>query len=228
MIFILVIFVRTIILYVLVICAIRLMGKRQVGQLQPAELVIAIMISDLASIPMESSNTPLISGVIPIITLIASELLISWFCLKSHKFRRLLSGEASILIYKGKIMEDELRKQRFNIEDLLEELRQNNLPDISEVEYAILETSGQVSVIPKSYAQTVTLADIGAKSKQKILPCTVISDGILCGNELKRSGKTKSWVEAQLKSNKVDKISDVFIGVITSDGSFFMQKKKGE
>lgn len=203
------------------------MGKRQVGQLQPAELVIAIMISDLASIPMESTNTPLLSGIIPIATLLGAELLLSWFCLKSHKFRRLLSGEASILIYKGKILEDELKKQRFNLEDLLEELRQNNLPDISQVEYAILETSGQVSVIPKSNAQAVTLSDLNIKTAQKKLPCTVISDGVLDSEELKRSGKTKSWLETQLKKSNANKISEVFIGVITCDGEFFMQKKKG-
>lgn len=223
----LVMFVRTVILYVLVICAIRFMGKRQVGQLQPAELVIAIMISDLASIPMSSNASPLISGIVPIATLIACELLISWICLKSHKFRSLLSGKISILIYKGKIIEEELASQRFNLEDLLEELRQNNIPDISQVEYAILETSGHVSVIPKQNASAVTLGDLNIEPEKKQLPCTVISDGVLDTDELRRSGKTKTWVENQLKKNNAHKISDVFIGVVTCDGEFFMQKKKG-
>lgn len=221
----LVTFVRTIILYLLVICAIRFMGKRQVGQLQPAELVIAIMISDLASTPMSSNNIPLISGIVPIITLIASELLISWLCLKNHTFRKLLSGKISILIYKGKIMEHELAAQRFNLEDLLEELRQNNICDISQVEYAILETSGHVSVIPKPSASPVTLSDLNIKPSKKILPCTIISDGVLNKNELRRSGKTQSWLEEKIKQGGVNKISDVFIGVITCDGEFFMQRK---
>ncbi len=228
MILILVIFLRTLVLYILVILAIRFMGKRQVGQLQPAELVIAIMISDLASIPIESSNTPILYGVIPIFTLIGAELLLSWFCLKNNKFRRLLSGESSILIYKGKILEDELKKQRFNLEDLLEELRQNNIPDISQVDYAILETSGQVSVIPKASAQPLTPADLNIIPNEKNYPCTIISDGILNADKLKRSGKTKSWLNSQLKKNNINKIEDVFIATITCEGNLFIQKKKGK
>ncbi len=204
------------------------MGKRQVGQLQPAELVIAIMISDLASIPMGSVNTPLISGIVPILTLLASELLISWICLKNRRFRRLLTGSASILIYKGEIIEEEMRRQRFNLDDLIEELRQNNVSDISKVEYAILETSGQVSVIPKAEEQAVTISDLNLKGRKNLLPCVVIVDGEISSGELRRSGKTEGWVLKEIKSRGAKKISDVFIGVITSDGEFFMQKKKGD
>lgn len=218
-------FIRIVFLYALVILAIRLMGKRQVGQLQPAELVIAIMISDLASIPMENNNIPLISGIVPILTLIGAELLLSWICLKSYRFRKLLSGSTSILIYNGKIIEEELLKQRFTLEDLLEELRQNNCPDISQVEYAILETSGQVSVIPKASFQPLTFSDIGISVAQKKLPCPIISDGVLDEMSLKRSGKTKSWLESELKKNNIKRASDVFIGIITADGEFFVQKK---
>ena len=202
------------------------MGKRQVGQLQPAELVIAIMISDLASIPIESNNIPIIYGIIPIFTLIGAELLLSWFCLKSNKFRRLLSGKTSLLIYKGKILEDELRKQRFNLEDLLEELRQNNIPDISQVNYAILETSGQVSVIPKASAQPLTPSDLNIMPREKKYPCTIISDGVLNLDELKRSGKTKNWLHSQLEKYNINKIEEVFIATITSEGNLFVQKKK--
>ncbi len=218
-------FIRTIILYVLVICAIRFMGKRQVGQLQPAELVIAIMISDLASIPMEKSSVPLLTGIIPILTLIGAELLLSWVCLKSHKFRKLLSGSTSILIYDGKINEKELAKQRFNLEDLLEELRQNNCPDISQVEYAILETSGQVSVIPKASHQPLTMSDFNITLPKQKMPTVIISDGVLDKSALKRSGKSKSWLEAEIKKHGVKNINEIFIGVITSDDNFFMQKK---
>ena len=204
------------------------MGKRQVGQLQPAELVIAIMISDLASIPIESGNIPLVYGIIPIFTLIGSELLLSWFCLKNNKFRRLLSGESSILIYKGKILEDELKKQRFNLEDLLEELRQNNIPDISQVDYAILETSGQVSVIPKASSQPLTPSDLNIIPSEKKYPCTIISDGVLNSDELKRSGKTKNWLHSQLKKQNIFKTEDVFIATVTCEGKLFVQKKKNK
>ena len=143
-------FIRTIILYLLVITAIRVMGKRQIGELHPSELVVTIMISELAAIPMQATSVPLIYGILPILTLIIAEVLFSYITLKSEKARSIISGKPSILIKNGIINENELRKLRFNLNDLLEELRINNYPNIKDVEFAILETSGQLSVIPKS------------------------------------------------------------------------------
>ena len=138
----LVLVVRTLILYGVVILAMRVMGKRQLGELQPSELVVAIMISDLASVPMQAIDIPLLSGIIPVMTLLVAEVIMSYMSLKSKKMRKFLSGEPSIVIYDGRINEKELTRLRFNINDLLEELRLNNCHDVSDVEVAVIETSG--------------------------------------------------------------------------------------
>lgn len=149
--------VRTILLYALVILSLRIMGKRQIGEMQPSELVVAIMISDLAAVPMQAIDIPLVTGIIPVLTLIVAEVAMSFASLKSEKVRKFLSGEASIVIYDGHINEGELEKLRFNMNDLLEQLRINNYPDISQVECAVMETNGKLSIIPKSTAKPVTL-----------------------------------------------------------------------
>ena len=144
----LIVFVRTLILYILIIVVLRLMGKRQVGQLQPSELVVALIIADLAAVPMSEVGIPLINGIIPIITLFIMEELLSYISMKSERARGLISGKPSILIERGTIIEDELRRIRYNINDLLEQLRLKNFSNVEDVSYAILETSGQLSVIP--------------------------------------------------------------------------------
>ena len=140
-------FVRSIILYVIVLVVMRLMGKREIGQLQPFELAIAIMIADLASVPMSEVGIPIINGIIPILSLLVMHLIISFINLKSIKMRQLICGKPSILIYRGKINEKVLIKERFTINELQERLRANNINNLADVEYAILETSGQVSII---------------------------------------------------------------------------------
>lgn len=219
--------VRTLILYFTVVLAMRLMGKRQVGELQPAELVIAIMISDLASIPMQSTGVPLLSGLVPIATLLTAELIMSYISLKSRAFRKFISGSPSIIIHHGNLNEEEMEKQRFNIDDLLEELRINDYPDITEIEYAILETGGEISIIPKTSAKAVTLGDLHIEQKQDILPVILIADGELNEKELKRAKRDKKWLMAELKKFKIEKEQDAFIALLNSKGEFFAQKKKG-
>ncbi len=223
----LVILIRTFLLYLLVVVAMRMMGKRQVGELQPSELVIAIMISDVASIPMQNTGVPLLSGVVPILTLLIAELIVSFISLKNRKIRRLLSGKPSLLIYKGKINEREMARQRFNLEDLLEELRISNYADVSQIDYAILETNGQISVIPKTEARPVTIGDLNLQVSGTELPYTIISDGQLDREELKRSGRDEVWLDRQLHANKVGQIKDVFLGTIDSNGNLFIQVKEG-
>ena len=157
--------IRTIALYLTVVASIRIMGKRQIGELQPSELVVAIMISDLASVPMQDIKIPLVSGILPVLTLIFAEVIMSYMSLRSRKMRTIISGEPSIVIYDGHINERELKKLRFNINDLLEELRLNNYHDISDVAVAVIETSGKLSVIPKEKARGVTGEDMAGKSK---------------------------------------------------------------
>lgn len=223
----LIIVIRTLILYGTVIASLRIMGKRQLGELQPSELVVAIMISDLASVPMQDIDSPLIWGILPVLTLIVAEVLLSYVSLKSNRAREFLTGKPSIIIYDGEIIEEELRRLRFNLQDLMSELRLNNCHDISEVGAAIIETSGKLSVIKKSEANGVTIDDLSrAKPKKDGLPCIIITDGRLDINELKRAGKSEPWLKAELSGYGINKISDTFLMSINAEGKVYVQKKK--
>lgn len=222
----LVILMRTALLYLLVVAAMRMMGKRQVGELQPSELVTAIMISDVASIPMQNTGVPLISGVVPILTLLAAELTVSYLSLKSRGVRRLFSGKPSVLVARGRINEKEMKKQRFSVEDLMEELRVSGYSDISQVEFAMLETNGQISVVPKPSARPLTAEDVGLENKNEQVPRTVIVDGEMDEEEIKNSGKSKTWLKKQLSANGIKDIKRVFIATVDSNGSLFVQTKE--
>ncbi|OQB14561.1 MAG: hypothetical protein BWY15_01072 [Firmicutes bacterium ADurb.Bin193] len=164
-------FLRTIGLYLFIVAVVRIMGKRQVGELEPAELVVTIMISELASIPMQEPGVPLISGAVPILTLVILEVFFSYIEMKSKKLRRIMSGKPSILVHEGKILFNEMKKIRFNRDDLMEELRLAGCANIGDVQYAILETNGQMSVILKKDKSPATIKDInkikGGKGKKK-------------------------------------------------------------
>ena len=222
----LIILVRTIILYFVVILATRLMGKRQIGELQPSEFVIAIMISDVASIPMQNTGVPIISGIVPILTLLVGELIVSFVSLKSRSVRRMLSGKPSVLICHGKIDEDEMRKQRFTIEDLMEELRISGYADISQLEYAVLETNGQISVIPKTSARPITVSDLKIEVQEELIPRTIILDGQIDSDELQKSGKNIDWLNKQLQKNGIKNVSNVFIATTDTSGNLFVQIKE--
>lgn len=153
-------FIRTVILYILVVIGLRTMGKRQIGEMQPSELVVAIMISDLATIPMQETGIPLFSGVIPIFTLIIMEILLSQFSLKNKKFRRIMTGKPNVIIHNGKILREEMKKIRFNMDDLNEQLRIQGYTGIKDINFAILETNGQLSIIPKPKNKQATVEDV--------------------------------------------------------------------
>ena len=222
-----VILIRTLILYAVVIVSLRIMGKRQIGELQPSELVVAIMISDLATVPMESVNSPLINGIVPVLTLILAEVIISYAGLKSRTLRKLLVGSPSVIIYDGRIVESELERMRFNLDDLLEELRLNACCDISDVEVAVLETSGKLSVIPRTGARAVTVEDVKLNGARRSgLPCTVITDGRINDYELRRSGRDMAFVMNEIQNKGAKKPKDVFIMSVNPDGDVFIQLKE--
>lgn len=218
---------RTVILYFIVVFTMRIMGKRQIGQLQPFELVIAIMISELASLPMQDTRIPLTHGVIPIITLLVLQVIISIAQLKSEKARYIFCGKPSILIKDGKIDITQLRNNRFNMNDLLEEIRLQGYYNIEDIEYAILETSGQLSVIPKTELEPATKQDLNIKTSQDQLPVTLIMDGKINEQNLKIINKNKSWLDSQLKKNNIPSAEKVLIALIDSKGKFFYQTKEG-
>ncbi len=217
--------IRTVILYILVVLALRLMGKRQIGQLQPSELVVAMMLSELATIPVENVEIPLLAGVIPIVTLIIAETTFSFITLKSRKMRKILSGAPTILIAKGVILEKEMERLRFNVDDLMEELRSNGYVNLSDIEYAIIESNGNLSILPKSNKRPVTPEDLNMSPAYEGLPYLLISDGVINRKELEDCGVTVEWLLEHLKEYDIFDTSDVFVATVDSAGKFFVQKK---
>lgn len=217
--------IRTAILYALVVLTIRLMGKRQIGELEPFELVIAIMISDLASLPMQDTRIPLFYGIIPIITLLILQTIITLIELKWQKAGEILTGKPSILISHGKIDIKELRSQRLTYTDLIEELRLSGYYNIADVQYAILETSGQLSIIPKIMVSPVVKEDLNITSPQEELPVTLILDGKINRKSLHSINKSEEWLFSQLKAHNIKSPKEVFIATKDSKGQFFYQLK---
>ncbi len=219
--------IRTLILYATVIFSLRVMGKRQIGELQPSELVVAIMISDVATVPIESLDIPLLSGVIPVLTLLMAEVITSFISIKSDVMRKFFVGAPSVVVYNGVICEKELLRQRFNLSDLLEELRLLGCFDISDVYVAVLETSGKLSVIPRDGARSATVDDLKLKKvRHEGLPYTVILDGKLNSAELKRANKTEKEILSKIKKHGAENIDDVFIASINTEGEMFLQLKE--
>jgi len=221
----LIIFVRTIILYILIVIVLRLMGKRQIGQLQPSELVVALIIADLAAVPMAEVGIPLINGIVPIITLFILEELLSFLSMKSETARGIISGKPSIVIERGIIMEDELGKLRYNLNDLLEQLRLNNYPNVKDIDFAIVETSGQLSVIPKPECAPVTKKDMKVGTTLQHMPVTVIIDGRTITDNLHRIGLSNDWLSKELKKQKIDSSKKVFFAYLDSDRKLVFQLK---
>lgn len=221
------IFFRAILLYILVLLVMRLMGKREIGQLQPFELAISIMIADLATIPMADTGIPITNGIIPIFGLLLMHLLISYINLKSLKIRELICGRPSFLIYRGKIDENVMKKERFTINELEEKLRDKDIFNIGDVEYAILETSGQVNVILKPEKQMVKIEDMNIEIEYDGIPYNLVIDGKIMHENLRKLGKDEKWLQRKLNENKVN-AEDVLICTIDAKGKIFCQKKEGK
>ena len=218
-------FIRAMILYIVVLIVMRLMGKREIGQLQPFELAIAIMIADLAAVPMSELGIPLTNGIIPILALLVIYMIISVLNMKSIKFRKVISGQPSLLIYRGRIDEKVLRKERITINELQERLRVDNIFNLSEVEYAILETNGEVTVIQKPEKRNVIVEDLNINPEYEGIPYDLVVDGKIMNENLKAIGRDIIWLEKQLK--KFDaKPSNTLIATIDGKGDFFCQKKE--
>ena len=221
-----VILIRSVILYVLVIFAVRLMGKRQLGELQPSELVITILVSNIATLPIEDVNIPVIVGVTPILSLVCFEVLVSRLSLSFPRLRKLISGSPKIIIRDGIIDRAVMRELRFSADDLLMALRSNDIFDISEVQYAIVETTGSVSVMKKQSLDTPTRRDMRIKAEEQDPPVLIISDGRFVDNALESLKLGRSTVEMLLAANGL-RIGDVFIMTADSSGSCFAADKKG-
>ena len=191
-------YMRTIILYTALILAMRLLGKRQIGQMEPSEFVVAMLVADLASIPMQNNAIPLVNGLVPILTVMGLELILSHLSLKSIRLRKLLCGKPVILIDNGKIIQENLRRTQVTLDELSGHLREKDVLDIQTVQYAILETNGNLSVFPYPSEQPATARDAGVKAAKQYLPITLISDGRLLADNLKKAKKDGAWLRKVL------------------------------
>jgi len=215
--------IRTAILYLLVVLTMRLMGKRQIGELQPYEFVITIMISDLASLPMQDSRLPLLQGIIPIITLLFLKTILTQIGLKFQLTRKFVDGEPCILIYKGRINYSTLKKQQLNIDELLEELRLANYFNIDEIQYAILENDGQMSILPVDYNSSKSNCEKSTQNAEVALPKVLISDGKINKNSLTSIDKDEKWILNLLKNHNILSIKHVLIALYDTEGKFKFQ-----
>lgn len=218
-----IVLIRTIFLYALVIFVIRLMGKRQIGELQPYEFVITIMISDLAALPMQDTRLPLILGVIPILTLLFIKTVLSLIQLKSQKARKILEGEPCILINRGKINFETLKRQQINLDELMEEIRLAGYFDLSEIEFGILENNGQMSFLTSTKSSDGSSDSQNTSSSKPRLPIIYVLDGRINRNALTSGNKTDEWVQNELKKHKVNSIKDVLIAMTDTKGKFIYQ-----
>ncbi len=220
-------FIRTIILYILVLVVMRFMGKREIGQLQPFELAISIMIADLATIPMAETGIPISNGIVPILGLLVMHLAISVTNLKSIKMREIICGKPAILIYRGRIQESIMKKERFTINELEERLRGYNVTNIGDIEYAILETSGQISIIQKPNKRNAIPEDFGIVPEYEGIAYDLVIDGKVMQENLKKLDKDYNWLLKQLEAYKV-KPEEVLIATIDGKGNFFCQEKESK
>ena len=220
-------FIRTIILYILVLVVMRFMGKREIGQLQPFELAISIMIADLATIPMAETGIPIANGIVPILGLLVMHLAISVTNLKSIKMREIICGKPAILIYRGRIQESIMKKERFTINELEERLRGYNVTNIGDIEYAILETSGQISIIQKPNKRNAIPEDFGIMPEYEGIAYDLVIDGKVMQENLKKLDKDYNWLLKQLEAYKV-KPEEVLIATIDGKGNFFCQEKESK
>ena len=205
-----IIFIRTLIIYFALLLIMRLLGKRQLGEMELSEFVVAALIADLASHPLQDIGIPMINGLVPIVTLFCCEILISGITLKNIRLRSFFFGKPSMLVENGKINQSEMKKNRFTTDELMEELRNQGYLDIATVEYAALETDGRLSVIPYPSERPVTPSLLNLESEEESYPVVVISDGRILENNLRRIGRDRNWLEKQLKEIRQKELQEVF------------------
>ncbi len=191
-------YIRTILLYLVLVFCVRLMGKRQIGQMEPSEFVVTMLVANLAAIPMQNEGLPLYGGLVPMLTVLGTELALSGATLRSVRLRRLLGGKPGILIENGRILQNNLRSTRVTLDELTGHLREKDVLDIRAVQYAILETNGNLSVFPFPAEMPASAREAGIHPKDRFLPVTVISDGQLLHENLRYAGKDLNWVHKVL------------------------------
>ena len=218
--------IRVLIIYILVLFVFRLMGKRQLGQMQPFEFVLTLIIADLATIPMAEISVPLLNGIVPLLTLVVLHFFITTLTRKNNLFSRIISGKPVIIINPNGIDFDALKKLNITIDDLFEAIRGSGFFNIDEVQYAIMETNGKVSVMPKAKNLPVTIEDLDLKKDDASLPLTIISEGKFMEDNLKLSKKTSDFFIKLLKKQSIASIKNILLLTINKDGEIYLQEKE--
>ena len=208
---------RTGIIYFFVVLVLRMMGKRQIGELEPSELVVTIMISEVAALPITDVGKPLLVSLLAILVLVILEIFLSYFAYRSTKIRSIFYGRPSMFFENGKLHQKEMRRQRFNVADLMEEIRNNGAVSLNEVEYVLMETNGKVSVILKSENSPVTLGDLNIRTEPVRMSYVLIDNGNLISGNLKRLGLNDIWLKKILRENKLNRVKDVFYLSVEKD-----------
>lgn len=219
-------FIRSIVLYIVLIAAVRLMGKRQIGEMAPSEFVVTMLLADLAAVPMQDIGIPLLSGLFPIATVLALELILAAACLRSVRARQLLCGRPVILMENGAIVQDNLRRTRLTLDELTELLRGAGCVDLSEVQYAILETNGLLSVLPYPKHSPPGAKDLCVQVDPLRLPVTVISDGRVLRENLRAAGRDRAWLDETLRKLGCG-AHEVYLLTVDSAGKLYFAKKEG-
>ena len=217
-------YIRTVFLYLVLTLSIRLMGKRQIGQMEASEFVVTMLVANLAAIPMQDSGIPLLSGLVPILTVLGLELVLSWWILKSVMFRKLFCGKPVILINEGKILMENLRATRVTLDELMGHLRTKDVLDLRQVQYAILETDGNLSVFPYPASQPASAQDAGIPVQKQYLPLSIIEDGVLLKENFLHSGKDEAWLQKTLRKHGA-KISDTMLLTVDPEGCYWLGKE---
>ena len=224
-----IVFLRTVIIYLSLLVAMRLMGKRQIGELELSDLVIAVLISNIAAHPLQDIGIPIMNGLLPIATLLCLDLLVAGIIVKSPRAKEILCGKPSFLIVRGVICQEEMERNRFTLDELAEELRAQSVTDMSQVEYAVLETSGKVSVILFPPERPATAGKLGIAEEDNGYPVILISNGRLRSENLKLAGKDENWLHEQLLAHKVKSTREVyFMSVNNADQVYFAKTEAGK
>ncbi len=220
-------FVRTVILLFVIVIAVRIMGKRQIGQLQPAELVVTILLSEMAATPMQDNDIPMLNTLVAIAVLVSLEIFISVISMKSLRIRSLLQGNSLIIIRNGKVDYQQMKRLRYTLDDLLEALRQKDVFDIGDVQYAIAETDGSLSVLLKPEKRNVTLQDMNIKGDDRGLPCVVVMDGKIIRSDFKDCGMNEMKLQKLIKKTG-ERLEDIFLLTVNKSGDYNLIKAEKE
>ncbi len=219
-----IVFIRALILYIIVIFSVRLMGKRQIGELQPSELVITILVSNIATLPLEDLNIPLVMGILPILSLVCFEVIMSWLSLKSKCLRHAVSGSPKVIIRDGVLDQKVMEDLRFSVDDLMTALRGNSVFDIADVQFAIVETNGSVSVYEKYAQRNVKNTDLNLTGTSMDPPVIIVSDGKLITQGLNETGLKKQWVYDLIERKHME-LSDIFLLTADKNGTYNLIKR---